>query len=131
MPVLLAGMTAPSYPASSNVMAPLDNESPVQLQVGQNASSMGDVASYHVANPMAHHLPMVQIILINSGQRSLVGLPRECPSETPVLVIGTASTNKLHKAACSPKHARSWKEATGETLLDLSRSSVAMRTGQT
>lgn len=58
MPMLLAGMTAPSYPASSNVMAPLDNESPVQLQVGQNASSMGDVASYHVANPMAHHLPI-------------------------------------------------------------------------
>jgi len=73
---------------------------------------------------------LVQIILLNSGQRSLVELPRECPSETPILVIGTASTNKLHKAACSPKHARSWKEATGETLLDLSRSSVAMRTGQ-
>ena len=50
-----------------HVMAPLDNESPVQLQVGQNASSMGDVASYHVANPMAHHLisqsGLVQIIL--------------------------------------------------------------------
>lgn len=52
------GMTMPSYPVSSTVMPPPDNESPVQLQVGQTASSMGAVASHCLAEPLAHHLPI-------------------------------------------------------------------------